>query len=308
MTGTLLDQAEWPSYLEALHEIFEDEEDDRHDAFLMVVERDERGYPDVKKWSEYYRIGMRYVQAYRLNETYVVVESLFTQAAGAKEKAASTWAKEFEDIMGGPEAMQEWLNKISPTNFEEEDEVVNIWSCSSEEEARADTRRLALSWAQESGRNLIAWTGWGADMVLFVGGDANFYVFRTFADGTTEIDKYEDGLHASTGYGDSVGKLADEIYVDPRKFGIHDMGNPTTGKVVEAWLRREAADAMLNAARASLRVRMEGYDKINQVALEDPGDNGFVGNISELARKLHTDRANLYRLMPSRQGPRKRRR
>ena len=59
-------------------------------------------------------------------------------------------------------------------------------------------------------------------------------------------------------------------------------------------MHREAATALLAQARQSLRVTMEGIDRVDEAGA------GQV-NIAELARNLYTDRANLYKLMPSRQ-------
>lgn len=307
LTGTPLERIDWPPYVEAVDRIHENQ-NDNYDAFLMEVTRDADGHlAAVKKWSEYYRIGMHYAQAYLLNGTYVVVESLFKPEPEARKKAAATWATHYQDIVGGPEQLESWLDRLPPSNFDETPEIVGIWTYSSEDEARADTRRLALTWATEAGNNLFAYAGWGADAVLFVRADVDWYVIRTFGDGTIKILGHEDSLQGSAQYGEQVGKLADEIDNDPRKFGIHEMGNPMVGRIVEAWLRREAAEVMLDVARQALRHRMEGLDRITELA-QQHGEEQYALNFSELARKLYTDRPNLYRLMPTRKQPTRRRR
>ncbi|GAA3112549.1 hypothetical protein JOF29_002777 [Kribbella aluminosa] len=63
-------------------------------------------------------------------------------------------------------------------------------------------------------------------------------------------------------------------------------------------MHREAANALLAQARQSLRVTMEGIDRVEQAG-------GAPVNVAELARKLYTDRSNLYKLMPSRQSRRR---
>ncbi|WP_155387711.1 hypothetical protein [Catellatospora paridis] len=244
---------------------------------------------------QYYRVENRYWQHVNLLGEFWVLEFGYRPAADALKKATD----ELEALKKRDYGIDFDVTSLNPWELDEDHEIIGVYGhYADEEQAIQDARRMLLAHAIGSDE-LRAGTGWDLDCVLLVYG-MHWYTIRTHRSGIIDVRVNEDTLLASETYGTTVFELAEE-FRDSRSLNITDVAAPIVAKVVEAWLRREAATAMLDQARLSLRVRMEGLDRIQQHP-----DIPEV-NLSDLARKLHTDRPNLYRLLPSKAAPRRRR-
>ncbi len=130
-----------------------------------------------------------------------------------------------------------------------------------------DARRIALGSALERGAITRA-CGWGEDCVVTTRG-LDWTIFRTRPDGRVDVRVTQgamDGIatHARTAM---------------------DMAQALGPGIAQAWLYREAADAL--ACQSAFQLERELRTAYDGVAPEY--------SISELARRLHTDRANLSR-------------
>jgi hypothetical protein len=247
---------------------------------------------------EGYRLDAYGMAALQVDGVLAMVEYTHRPVAGAREKAAAGWLKKYEEFGLN-------VDSLSPWEFDEEVVQTAIYGgYASEQDARDDVRRLLLARTLDSSQ-LRAAAGWDLDVVMLVKG-YDFFTLRTHATGQIEVEVNEAPLSAYATYGEAVRGLASEIEdafddaFDEQVFP-RSVNGALMRKIAHAWLHREAASAMLDQARHSLRVAMEGADRIGQA------DKSAEINLAELARNLHTDRANLYKLMPSRQPQRRRR-
>ncbi|OJF14553.1 hypothetical protein [Couchioplanes caeruleus] len=236
---------------------------------------------------EFYRIDQTLIEVWDLPKYGpAVLEIVYTEVPGDRQ-AKKNGIFKYHDEMGAD--LDEWPS----WHFEETNELVSVRAgYTSVDEARADARRLLLKLAINS-PELRFFTGWGLDAVLVVRAQ-NWYTIRTKHNGTIEFWVDEEPLEAHGRYANKATQLAREVR---NNFDIPVP--PGMRKVAEAFIQREAANASLLQARQSLRIILESIDRHDT-------DADKKMNIAELARNLYTDRANLYKLMPSRQGNRRR--
>jgi hypothetical protein len=133
--------------------------------------------------------------------------------------------------------------------------------------------------------------GWETDAVL-LGRGYDYYLLRTHRDGTIDLSYGEQPLDAYARYAKLVSDLAEELVPpdDPHRLGpVHPLLPPT----VRAWLHREAAEAIGDQARVSLRVGLKGLVTTGELGrrTQQPGKSSVV----KLAGRLHTDPAKLKR-------------
>lgn len=137
------------------------------------------------------------------------------------------------------------------------------------------------------------WCGWRDDVVILTrsqwgGGPSNEVLRIHSTDGRITSHSAEDILRAYSSYAEAVQKLIDDLDYEAFKDVAHLHG---VQRIVEAWLARSAANAMLERARYVLRIAADGAAQFTE-ADKRPG---LVGT---LAAGLHTDRPNLYRVIP----------
>jgi hypothetical protein len=133
--------------------------------------------------------------------------------------------------------------------------------------------------------------GWEADVVL-LGRGYDYYLLRTHRDGSIELSYGEQPLDAYGRYAKLVSDLAEELVPldDPHRLGtVHPLLPPT----VRAWLYREAAEAIGDQARVTLRAGLKGLVTTGELGrrAQQPGRS----SVAKLADRLHTDPAKLKR-------------
>lgn len=139
------------------------------------------------------------------------------------------------------------------------------------------------------------WCGWRDDVVILTqsqwdGGLSNEILRVHSTDGLITSNGAGDILRAYGSYAEAVQKLIDDLGDSREAFdGVADL--PIVRRMVQAWLARSAANAMLERARHVLRTAADGAARLTKEG-EKPG---LVGS---LAVGLHTDRPNLYRVIP----------
>ncbi|TCC32034.1 hypothetical protein [Kribbella speibonae] len=256
-------------------------------AEIQGVVDGEGGVPALDP-PEYYRVDDRLIEIWTLSPGPVVIEFGYSEVAGSREKLANR-LRDLVEMGLEIDALPSW-------QFDETSEVVSVRAgYASADEARADGRRLLVAATIRSDELRFA-TGWDRDMVFLVRG-IDWYTIRTHGNGTIDFKVNEEPLNAHMTYAKACGDLSRDIEYTLELVG-NEMG-PFARKVAAAFVQRDAANALLAQARQSLRVSMEGVDRVAEAG-------GDGANLSELARKLHTDRANLYKLMPSRRPGRRR--
>ena len=137
------------------------------------------------------------------------------------------------------------------------------------------------------------WCGWRNDVVILTesqnsGGSSNEILRIHSADGRITNNSAEDILRAYTSYAEAVQELIDDLDYDHFE-GVADVH--FARRMAQAWLARSAANAMLERARHVLRTAADGAAQTTQA-----GDK--PGLVASLAAGLHTDRPNLYRVIP----------
>jgi hypothetical protein len=133
--------------------------------------------------------------------------------------------------------------------------------------------------------------GWETDAVL-LGRGYDYYLLRTHRDGSIELSYGEQPLDAYGRYAKLVSDLAEELVPldDPHRLGtVHPLLPPT----VRAWLYREAAEAIGDQARVTLRAGLKGLVTTGELGrrAQQPGRS----SVAKLADRLHTDPAKLKR-------------
>jgi hypothetical protein len=137
------------------------------------------------------------------------------------------------------------------------------------------------------------WCGWRDDVVILTqsqygGGISNEILRVRSTDGRITSDSTEDILRAYTLYAEAVQKLIDDLDYDHFD-GVADVH--FARRMAQAWLARSAASAMLERARHVLRTAADSAALTTKA-----GDK--PGLVASLATGLHTDRPNLYRVIP----------
>ncbi len=160
-------------------------------------------------------------------------------------------------------------------------ETVAVYSgYDTEDSAVQDARRILLR--AVIGRDVFSQAaGWNTEVVVLAHGADAFTIFRTHPDGKVDATQVENVLWAYAQYAEAVDALATDLTSHKRIREFPAM----TPKIIDAWLRRESAQALAGQARVSLdgALRAFGYQPSMSVA--------------DLARSLHTDRGNLSRLI-----------
>jgi hypothetical protein len=154
---------------------------------------------------------------------------------------------------------------------------------SSPEEALQDVFRIVLGLVLDGPASSVKEAaGWERDIVLLVRG-MDFYTITTRANRWGEerqldVDRDEKAFWATVSYARRLMELARREYD-----GIGSLADG--GDLRASWLAREGAGVLLDQARHATKMGVALY--------------AMNGSMSELALKLHTDRANLYRLLPA---------
>lgn len=170
-----------------------------------------------------------------------------------------------------------------------------------DEEATADDSvRLFLAQSLNNG-GAERFAGWRERIVALIPeevGPKESKIIRTLADGTLERTHTYNVLDAYSTYARWVNELASEFGSTDENLvagiSVPDTAplEPLTPNIVQAWLMREAAQAQLDQARASLKFGLAAQARLHELA--GPDADADV-SIAELARSLHTDRPNLNR-------------
>jgi hypothetical protein len=139
------------------------------------------------------------------------------------------------------------------------------------------------------------WCGWRNDVVILTqsqwdGGPSSEILWVHSTSGLITSNSEEDILRAYSSYAETVQKLIDEL--ESRLEAFDGIANPYFGRrMVQAWLARSAANATLERARHVLRTAADGAAQVTK-------ESEKSGLIKSLAAGLHTDRPNLYRVIP----------
>ncbi len=167
-------------------------------------------------------------------------------------------------------------------------------------EIHADTLRLFLSQSLGNGGARRS-SGWRDRIVALVPEEVGLKeskIIRTLADGGIEATHTYTVLDAFTKYAEWVNALAAEFGSTDEKLEAHvetpDLTPfpPVAASIAQAWLLREAAEATLEQARASLKFSLAGFNRLLELAETDSR-----ASVAELARSLQTDRPNLTRMI-----------
>ncbi|TCC08397.1 hypothetical protein [Kribbella soli] len=237
----------------------------------------ESASPPALNPPEYYQVDDRLIEIWNLSAGPAVIEFTQVEVPGAR---AALKEKLHELVELGLD-----VDRLPQWQIEETSEISRIFTgYLTEDEARADGRRLLLD-ATIRSPDLRFMTGWERDALLLVRG-LDWYTIRTRADGSISYKVNEEPLNAHMTYAEMGGRLARDVEYGP-PFG-DDLG-PFAKKVASAFIHREAADALLAQARHSLRVTMQGIDRVEQAG-------GGPMNLGELARRLYTDSSELVNL------------
>ncbi|MFD2422396.1 hypothetical protein [Amycolatopsis pigmentata] len=163
----------------------------------------------------------------------------------------------------------------------EDTETVAIYGgYDSEDAAVQDARRIMLR--SVINRDVFSQAvGWNAEVVVLARGVDAFTIFRTHPGYRVDATVVEDVLLAYAQYAEAVDALANDLTLYDRMREFPAM----TPKIIDAWLRRESAQALAGQARVSLEGALRAFSYQPSMSVAD------------LARSLHTDRGNLSRLI-----------
>jgi hypothetical protein len=231
---------------------------------------------------ESYRIDATAVGVFRIGGELVVATKELFPAPHAKEQAA----QELADLnqMAGRYDLDPW-----EVDGEVRTTAVHGGYAQAAQACQDGRRRLLGLLLGSAALRRVA--GWEADAVL-LGRGYDYYLLRTHRDGTIELSYAEQPLDAYARYAKLVSDLAEELVPpdDPHRLGpVHPLLSPT----VRAWLYREAAEAIGDQARVTLRVGLKGLVTVGELArrAQQPGRS----SVAKLADRLHTDPAKLKR-------------
>ncbi|MEV6648939.1 hypothetical protein [Amycolatopsis sp. NPDC051371] len=163
----------------------------------------------------------------------------------------------------------------------EDVETVSVYGgYNTEAAAVQDARRILLGSVID--RDVFSQAaGWDTEVVVLARGVDAFTIFRTHADDRVEMTVVEDVLWAYAQYAEAVDALATDLASHDRMREVP----PMTPKIIDAWLRRESAQALAGQARVSLEGALRIFSRQPSMS------------VAELARSLHTDRGNLSRMI-----------
>lgn len=228
-----------------------------------------------------YRVSKRLIEVRRVDGDLVVVDASLKR----KPHARAELEKALSDVVSVTgldlDILPEW----------QYDQALTVTAAygpyGTEKTAEQDANRLLLD-AVLGDRELRAVTGWIHDTVLLCRG-TNWYTIRTYRTGRVKVMQNEAPLHAYACFEETARALAHSLEHDLELPGV------TADRFMErglamAFVQREAANAMLEQARQSLKARMWASHK---AASADPR---MKLNLTQLAKNLYTDRGNLSRL------------
>jgi hypothetical protein len=152
-----------------------------------------------------------------------------------------------------------------------------------------DGKRLFLRHSFATGAEEL-FAGWKERFVTIIPEEVGMKetkVFRSTHDGTIEVEHRYAAPDAMMLYSRWLMALADE-FSDSDMAG-HTLEAGMYNGVAQQWLAREGANAQLASTRAWLKMLLASLTLQAQASGEE-------FNVSELARSLHTDRANLAKM------------
>jgi hypothetical protein len=152
-----------------------------------------------------------------------------------------------------------------------------------------DGKRLFLRHSFATGAEEL-FAGWKERFVTIIPEEVGMKetkVFRSTHDGTIEVEHRYAAPDAMMLYSRWLMALADE-FSDSDMAG-HTLEAGMYSGVAQQWLAREGANAQLASTRAWLKMLLASLTLQAQASGEE-------FNVSELARSLHTDRANLAKM------------
>ncbi len=184
---------------------------------------------------------------------------------------------------------------------------IYLFDTDDDAEIRIDTLRLFLSQSLGNGGARRS-AGWRDRIIALVPeevGAKESKIIRTLPDGGIEATHTYNVLDAYSKYSEWVNALADEFGGTDEKLEARISTPDTTpfgphvDQIVQAWLMRETADSALDQERHSLKFGLAAFSRLLNMSGDETG-----GSVSELARSLNTDRANLTRAIKAAEGDR----
>ena len=239
---------------------------------------------------ESYRIDATAVGVFRIGGELVVATRELFPAPHAEEQAAQKLA-DLNQFAGRYDLDPFTADDLDPWEVDGEVRTTAIHGGYAQSiEACQDGRRRLLGLLLGSAA-LRRVAGWETDTVL-LGRGYDYYLLRTHRDGTIELSYAERPLDAYARYAKLVSDLAEKLVPldDPHRLGpVHPLLPPT----VRAWLYREAAEAIGDQARVTLRVGLKGLVTTGELSrrTQQPGRS----SVAKLADRLHTEPAKLKR-------------
>lgn len=256
---------------------------------------DDRMTEDEESWTEIdsWQIHSVSVGVFTDGERHVVLRRVERPAPGARERYDTQMAEYLAVLKEAgiePEEPKIWdLDTVV-------EQLTGFTGYADEDAAVQDGLRLVLgaviAHQDEAVRD---WCGWREDVVILAqshgGGARSSAVLRVHAeDGRIDCESKRDILRAYSTYADAVQEVIDDLGDGREVFdGLAD--SSFARRIVQAWLARSAANAMLERARHVLLTSADN-------AARTTADREKAGLVAALAIGLHTDRPNLYRVIP----------
>jgi hypothetical protein len=246
--------------------------------------------PDADLELESYRVDATAVGVFRIAGELFVATAEFFPAPHADEQATQKLG-DLNQLAGQHGLDPYTADDLDPWEVDGEVRTTTVHGGYAQAtEACQDGRRRLLGLLLGSAA-LRRVAGWEADVVL-LGRGYDYYLLRTHRDGSIDLSYGEQPLDAYARYAKLVSELAEELVPldDPHRLGtVHPLLPPTA----RAWLYREAAEAIGDQARVTLRAGLKGLVTTGELArrAQQPGRNSVV----KLADRLHTDPAKLKR-------------
>lgn len=252
-----------------------------------IDEGDDGPWQEIESWY-IHNIG---VGVFTDGDRHTVLYRIDRPAPGARERYEELMAPARAQLAG----VGHDLGEPQPWELDTEiDQLVGFTGYPDKETAVQDGLRLTLGAVITHYDDAVRdWCGWRNDVVILTqshdgGGRSNEILRIHSADGRITNTTEEDILRAYTSYAETVQELIDDL--DYNHFeGIADAH--FARRMAQAWLARSAANAMLERARHVLRTAADSAAQTTKA-----GDK--PGLVASLAAGLHTDRPNLYRVIP----------
>jgi hypothetical protein len=239
---------------------------------------------------ESYRIDVTAVGVFRIGGECFVATAEFFPAPHAEQQAAQRLA-DLNQMAGRYHLDHFTADDLDPWEVDGEVRTTAVHGGYAQAtEACQDGRRRLLGLLLGSAA-LRRVAGWETDTVL-LGRGYDYYLLRTHRDGSIDLSYAEQPLDAYARYAKLVSDLAEELVPldDRHRLGtVHPLLPPT----VRAWLYREAAEAIGDQARVTLRAGLKGLVTTGELPrrAQQPGRR----SVAKLANRLHIDPAKLKR-------------